>query len=313
MDNKERVLTVDDLIVEYMIMKVQLGYKPSYSLEEFISFLEYFEQRLDVQDVLYDQERLFERFFERKKDDWSIQIGSRFVGGYKVGEEMIFFPHIEKRGDVLYATNKLSDYDYGSLNIKYMSRKEQEYIKKIISDFLERMSKRKIDVNIAICNEEKELGEVIAALFVSSIWDEYVKERIREHQWPYQCREIEEYLLNIDLAKIIKLPSIRSELLSFYKDVSKRIAVLLHNDSRLEINNIDNPYLPYSNYMSIMDGYSHLLSVCKNCFYCVSIYDNVFICNSDRTNKYSDSVITKLNDKNAKMLVRKLNKSIDNK
>lgn len=72
MVNLENKLTVDDLIVEYMIYKVKNGYEPSFLTSEFINFLQFFESQMPVEDSLYENEKLFQRFFERKsKSDWS--------------------------------------------------------------------------------------------------------------------------------------------------------------------------------------------------------------------------------------------------
>lgn len=54
-----------------MIYKVKNGYEPSFFTSEFITFLYYFEDKMKVEDVLYDNNKLFQRFFERKaKVDW---------------------------------------------------------------------------------------------------------------------------------------------------------------------------------------------------------------------------------------------------
>ena len=45
MVNLEHKLTVDDLIVEYMMYKVKNGYEPSFLTSEFISFL-YFSKSI---------------------------------------------------------------------------------------------------------------------------------------------------------------------------------------------------------------------------------------------------------------------------
>ena len=71
MTNPKNELTVDDLIVEYMMYKVKNDYEPQFLTSEFMDFLNYFERRMEVQDTLYENEKLFQRFFERKKEsDW---------------------------------------------------------------------------------------------------------------------------------------------------------------------------------------------------------------------------------------------------
>lgn len=76
MVNLEHKLTIDDLIVEYAMYKVKNGYEPSFLTSEFIDFLHFFENKMPVEDLLYEKEKLFKRFFERKgKSDWFIGTG----------------------------------------------------------------------------------------------------------------------------------------------------------------------------------------------------------------------------------------------
>lgn len=67
MVNLEHNLTVDDLIVEYMMYKVKNGYEPQFLTSEFMNFLCFFEKKMPIQDVLYEKEKLFQRFFENEK------------------------------------------------------------------------------------------------------------------------------------------------------------------------------------------------------------------------------------------------------
>lgn len=72
MVNLEHELTVDDLIIEYMMYKVTNGYEPNFLASEFINFLYFFESKMPVKDTLYEGDKLFERFFNQKdKNDWS--------------------------------------------------------------------------------------------------------------------------------------------------------------------------------------------------------------------------------------------------
>ena len=99
MVNLEHKLTVDDLIVEFMMCKVKNGYEPSFLASEFMIFLHFFEKQMSVEDTLYDTEKLFERFFERKADsDWSTTTNS-------IKQEKVIEPHM----DMDYSDN-YSDY-----------------------------------------------------------------------------------------------------------------------------------------------------------------------------------------------------------
>lgn len=246
MINSEHNLTVDDLIVEYMIFKVKNGYEPQFLASEFIEFLHFFESKMSVQDILYESEQLFQRFFERKAEyDW-----------HRWNPKEMFLPHMEmmysKDDDdyIIKANYRLSDYDLGCLNTYYMSDGKLEKgktaeIRKLIGEFLSGQPKRKIDETIEVDENALIVGKHIAAEIVNVIWNKYVSNLINFNQWPMQCKDIEKYLFNIDLAEIIGLKSIKNELLDFYRVISKRIAVLYQQDKNLEISSRSNGYSLY--------------------------------------------------------------------
>ena len=120
MVNLERNLTVDDLIVEYMMYKVQNGYEPSFTSNEFVNFLLFFETKKSVYDSLYDGKELFKRFMERKSEqDWSI------TKNYATGEKEAR-PHMdleEGKDDsslILKANYRFSDFDKSIINTYFM-------------------------------------------------------------------------------------------------------------------------------------------------------------------------------------------------
>ena len=127
MVNLEHKLTVDDLIVEYMMYKVKNGYEPSFLTTEFINFLYFFESKMLVEDSLYENEKLFQRFFERKAEsDWSITID------WKTDKKKII-PHMDivysdKDNDYLIKANyKLSDFDRSVINTYFMDNGMGQY------------------------------------------------------------------------------------------------------------------------------------------------------------------------------------------
>ena len=246
MINSEHNLTIDDLIVEYMIFKVKNGYEPQFLASEFIEFLHFFESKMPVQDILYESEQLFQRFFERKAEhDW-----------HRWNPKEMFLPHMEmmysKDDDdyIIKANYRFSDYDLGCLNTYYMSdgklgKGKTAEIRKLIGEFLSGQPKRKIDETIEVDENALIVGKHIAAKIVNVIWNKYVSDLINFNQWPMQCKDIEKYLFNIDLAEIIGLKSIKNELLDFYRVISKRIAVLYQQDKNLEISSRSNGYSLY--------------------------------------------------------------------
>lgn len=294
-------LSVDDLIVEYMIMKIKMGYYPWYMIDEFMDFVLYFEGYKKIDDVLYDGDRLFNRFFERKIGDWSFNDISLFFSEKK------YVPHMFRDGSRIVATNKLGRYDDSLLNIYFMSDSEQNNIRNIIVRYLNRFKKRDLCFDFDVSDRCIELGEYISARFICSLWREYVYKYIDLKRWPIQCRNINEYLLDIDLASIINLPSIRDDVISFYRDVSKKISFMIEEDNCLEIMSSDNVYLPYANYEYIFNGYRDLFdSMCRDCYFEVIVGKNLFIENCCYMDDYRRRVRSKIDDDSTRELIKRL-------
>ena len=247
MVNLEHKLTVDDLIVEFMMCKVKNGYEPSFLASEFMIFLHFFEKQMSVEDTLYDTEKLFKRFFERKADsDWSTTTNL-------IKQEKVIKPHMDmdysdNYSDYLIKANyRLSDYDRSVINTYFMDEGMREYddykgqtfkIRSIIKEWLTNFPKRKIDESI-------EVDDI----------------QIQKHAWPKQCKDMEKYLFEMDLANIIGVKSIRRELIELYNVLSKRVAILYQQDPNLKISSSSNGYLAYANYKLLIQGYENIINM----------------------------------------------------
>ena len=270
MVNLEHKLTVDDLIVEYMMYKVKNGYEPSFLTTEFINFLYFFESKMLVEDSLYENEKLFQRFFERKAEsDWSITID------WKTDKKKII-PHMDmvysdKDNDYLIKANyKLSDFDRSVINTYFMDNGMGQYddfkgqtlkIRNIIGEWLADYPKRKIDENIEIEEQNLLVGKYIAAEIITSIWNSYIDKQIQNHTWPRQCKDMNKYLFEMDLANIIGTKSIKKDLIELYSALSKRIAILYQKDKKLKISSFSNGYLAHANYKLLVQGYENIISI----------------------------------------------------
>ena len=269
MVNLEHKLTVDDLIVEFMMYKVKNGYEPSFLASEFMIFLHFFEKQMTVEDTLYDTEKLFKRFFERKSDsDWSTTLW--------IKQEKIIQPHMDieysdEHSDYLIKANyRLSDYDRSVINTYFMDEGMGKYddykgqtfkIRSIIKEWLTNFPKRKIDESIEVDEQNLSIGKCIAAEIITSIWNSYTDIQIQNHAWPKQCKDMEKYLFEMDLANIIGVKSIRKELIELYNVLSKRVAILYQQDTNLKISSSSNGYLAYANYKLLFKGYEDLINM----------------------------------------------------
>lgn len=259
MVNLEHKLTVDDLIVEYMMYKTNNGYEPSFSTSEFINFLYFFESKMKVEDALYENEKLFKRFFERKNEsDWSNESHMNMI------EDEISNDYI------IQANYRLGDYDRSVINTYFMDGGMGEYtdfkgqvfeIRKIIEEYLADVSKRKIDNIIDIDENDLLMGKYVAAQIIQNIWESHIDKLIENQEWPRQCKDINKYLLETDLSTIINLKSIKKELLELYNAISKRIAIMYHQDRNLQISSAQGDYLANSNYKLLIQGYEELFRI----------------------------------------------------
>ncbi len=268
MVNLEHKLTVDDLIVEYMMYKVKNGYEPSFFTSEFINFLYFFESKMIVEDSLYENDKLFTRFFERKAErDWV-----RTVSWITKEKEIV--PHMdmvysEKDNDYLVRANyKLSDFDRSVINTYFMDNgmgkfddfKGQTFkIREIIKEYLSNQQKRQIDESVEIDNNDLMVGQYVSSKIIINIWESYIIKMIENHRWPRQCRDINKYLLETDLAEIIGVDSIRNDLIEMFNQFSKRIAILYHQDKNLRISTHANVYLARANYDLLIHGFEKIM------------------------------------------------------
>lgn len=316
MVNLEHKLTVDDLIVEYMMYKTNNGYEPSFSTSEFINFLYFFESKMKVEDALYENEKLFKRFFERKNEsDWSNESHMNMI------EDEISNDYI------IQANYRLGDYDRSVINTYFMDGGMGEYtdfkgqvfeIRKIIEEYLADVSKRKIDNIIDIDENDLLIGKYVAAQIIQNIWESHIDKLIENQEWPRQCKDINKYLLETDLSTIINLKSIKKELLELYNAISKRIAIMYHQDRNLQISSFGGSYLAMANYKLLIEGYENLFSIAFG-KYNKSLNINLSTLTFRESHElggvyYWDddpdikTTTTSIDDKNVKNLVRSLDK-----
>lgn len=260
MVNEKKELTVDDLIIEYIMYKSKNGYDPSFYAKEFFDFLKFFESKMEVKDSLYGNE-LFIRFFERKSQyDWAD------YENIKGKKEKKYNPHI----DMTYDVNKLdylfkinynfSMYDGSVINTYFMNSDDVKKIRLVIEEYVSNLPKRKLEDKKDLKLNCLLVGKKFAAEIILKIWDSYVYNNINSGKWPKQCIDINKYLFDLDLAEVINVPSIKKELFELYDVLSKRIAIMYSCDKNLEICSCDNKYLTKSNYDLLITGYEDIMN-----------------------------------------------------
>lgn len=259
MQTKKIELTADALICEYMIYKVQNGYEPGFTTDEFITFLKYFNTQIPVDIPTYDGEELFKGFFKRKEPDWETYLDGTYI----------FLPHMDmefsrKIDDYYISANYRLDYD-DCIRANYrpdydiIPESEIANIRTIIGEYLSKFPKRKVKFSKNVDQKALEIGKTIAAEFVLDIWKSYVEEMIADEKWPQQCKDIESYLFKADLASIIGVKSIKEDLLKFYITLSRRVSYLYQQNPKTQVSTSERFYLAYANYKFLVRGYESLV------------------------------------------------------
>lgn len=254
----EHKLTIDDLISEYLMAKVNNGYEPNFTTSEFLNFLYYFDDEMKLESSFYESDKIFKSFFGKKKNDEIEKNPVPYL-------DIVYNEKLQEC--VISANYNFSDYYKSTLNTYFLDngmgrlgKGKTGEIRNIISKYLTRFPKRKIVHDCFYDDTEFLVGKYIAAMMVQTIWKGYIYELISQKRWPNQCKDINKYLFEYDLAEIIDAKSIKSELIDFYNEASKRISIMYHKDKNLKVSSYHNSYLARSNFDAIISGYEKLVA-----------------------------------------------------
>ncbi len=254
MISTENNIKIDDLIVEYMLCKVNNGYETNFLTQEFIKFLKFFESKIQVDDSLYEGEKLFQRFFERKAQEQWIVTKKQISNKIEIISNMNMIYSEIDNDYIISANYKLCDYD----SILDDSVDITTKIKDIIIEYLSNQPKRIIDDSVEISEDELKIGRQLATLVTTQIWYSCIYMLMDQHMWPKQCVDIDKYLFDTDLSEVIGIP-MRDKLLEFYSTFSKRIAVLYNQDKDLKATSYRGSCLSRANYKILIQGYEKLI------------------------------------------------------
>mgnify|MGYP005767205541 FL=1 len=252
MKMKECKLTTDDLIVEYMAYKIQNGYEPQYFVSEFMDFLRFFKNHMNIteneDDKVENGYPLMLNFFKRKKNDWFQK------------------PHMDvlynsKEKDFLIKANYLfSAYDLSVINTHHMEKDQVKKIRTLIEEFLKNMPKRNLDIKNYNA-QDLLMGKQVSVTLIAHIWESFISDLVKKGKWPTQCTDIFKYLLDFDLAPLIELPSIKQDIIKLYQILPIRIANLYQElEGNVKIESQGN-LLAQANYNLLIKGFEDIIGI----------------------------------------------------
>lgn len=242
--SSEKMWDYNNIITKYIVEKTRNGYETSTTEDEMIDFLRYITKHINIKDSTKNYEEVLEEYKNRDGNKTK-------VFGFKKGLEVEFksVPIVEKKGSGLLVPT----YDLMAHMYKKMYEPEQ-YIKMYLK---KTAKKREIDSSLKLTEDSIEFGEKAAAALLLNYWKRQIRFYIDYHIWPEQCTDIKEFLLDTDLASIIKLKPRREELVNFYIEIANRISYISQNDPLFQMSNFKNDVLAKSNFDLIMNGYQY--------------------------------------------------------
>lgn len=251
---KNSRINVEDLILIYLSAKLQNGYCPFFGKQELFNFLTYIDSKKEIHGLKMNFNYLMNKTIYKH-----------------IGKTIDERSHIEiDKYNMVRPTYDFTIYDMCFIDIK---KEDLIDINKLINDFLIPYPKRKIIVSNEVTNENIECANMLSALTVEFIWNSYIDEFIDLGLWPKHCTDINKYLIEYDLAELLELPSIRSELLSFYDLFSRRLSGLIQREGNVKVSGNSRNLLAYSNYMCLTKSFENLLSYINNKYFELGIYD----------------------------------------
>ncbi len=230
-----------DLIADYLRKKLGSANDNSVSEEEFIKFLN--DMIESINDHKYSSWKyvLDDQSFEEMCHQ-AIVIESKPWGqALKFENNILSATYVLKAGKLW---NRPDDYNIRNFmcnhNTKLIEEKKQE-----VNNF---------DLS-TLSGNELQLSKKIAAYIVFDLIQRYVKEMTERGSWPKQCKDINEFIFEKDLATVIALDGTRETFINLYKHAVGCIAEKIVVEKDFQLSNNRQLCLAHANFARITDPF----------------------------------------------------------
>lgn len=238
----------EDLITRYIVEKIRNGYKVESTRLEIINFLKVASKWndgntgtfdfLQENNVVFNYDAFLDDYFKGNNSKEKV-INKKtkkyeYVEGVKQTQEGLIVPTYDlKNHSHIYEKNFNKAREMRMFFDFYMSRC---------------CEKREINTNISIDDDVKFFSTSATAALAIEVWENRIKKYIETNHWPSQCTDVNEFVLDTDLASIINLPPMREELINFYNVVSSNIMAVSLGDDNFKMTNFEDEVLAKSNF-----------------------------------------------------------------
>lgn len=246
--------TYDELITLYIAEKVRRGYEVSSTFEELANFLDFVTYIVDVENFNTSYDEIIKNYIHgrgSKKEVWNAKY-----------ERYDVLPIVKQLDATLIEPTYDLSYPLKMSNSNSLEVEKYEQIKYCLDLFLKRRCDRREIPKVKHTNlAARYFCYDAAAALTLKIWTDIVDYYISIGKWPLQCDDLVEYVINLDLASIIKLPSMRQEMGNFYRIINRRMLPLVQNDENFRMTNLQDEVLAKSNFDLIMEGLDYIPTV----------------------------------------------------
>ena len=229
-------LTIYDLLIEYLTIKLKENISSSVTLDEFIDFLK-------------DYNKFYEPIIDPALINWKDIIDNL---SYKNEIDIICMD-----GKLVFKANyNLTTDTSNNITIRFMSKFDKCILDIKIDDLL---SYEKSD-NYLYDSEDENVNS-LSALLTAKIFERDIKLKIADGKWPKYTYDIKRFLFNTNLSLLLGLTNDKSKYMNLYKRINSLIGYMNYDDDNLKISNISNSYLASYNYNKLVDGIAELKDI----------------------------------------------------
>lgn len=162
--------------------------------------------------------------------------------------------------------------------------RHEEIFHQVINSVL--VNKHKKAASYKITESELYLAKKIAAKFINELIKKYVYVEIEKHRWPEQCRDVDQYVFEKNIAAAIDEQGTAEIFIKLYrKAIASVCALIKENKGDFSISNNEDDMLAYANYLRFLkdEEFKFLIPLKHNKYKTHDVYIKCIVLNGDIT------------------------------
>lgn len=229
------------ILIKYLYCQLELGNTSGINEEEYITFLNNFINKLNRQgnNITYKNETFskivknLEKILETYDNKETLKYNSEnntLIPTYNTTENINLY------------------YNYSNILSEYINKELDLELKCLKVRKLNNLNKCRIEKDKLLLESAKKVG----AFYINNLLDIYIAKLIEEKKWPIQYKDIDKYIFDCDLAKIIGQNITKENCtLSYLNTIYTISEILSENENKIIISNNKNNLLAYSNFIKL--------------------------------------------------------------